>query len=245
LYGLFVLIINFYSFIRVSFHLCRDDSFVNAIWKGAGDAASLVQSDIRLALIMPYQLAFGFASSFVPFYVFGVIVSDSNSLGGDWVGLLSAVVTLTGASMGLPAAYISNRFGKPVVMIFGGLCLLATSTSLFFLDNPTIGSWKCIVVFLMVYGIGRGTWENTNKAVIADFYTDTPNLCTAAFASISFSSGFSGAVAYFIYPSLGRFYLAGVVACSALVGLLSYGCLVVTKLHKKKLYMIIEEEGKQ
>jgi hypothetical protein len=33
--------------------------------------------------MLPYQIAFGFASSFVPFYVFGVIVGDSDTL-GEW-----------------------------------------------------------------------------------------------------------------------------------------------------------------
>ena len=39
--------------------------------KCAGATAKLVYTEPRLALIVPYQLAFGFASSFVPFYVFG------------------------------------------------------------------------------------------------------------------------------------------------------------------------------
>jgi hypothetical protein len=38
--------------------------------------------------MLPYQVAFGFVSSFVPFYVFGTIVADSDVLGkglGDGV----------------------------------------------------------------------------------------------------------------------------------------------------------------
>jgi MFS family permease len=211
----------------------EETSFSASIQKGAGDAANLVRNDLRLALLMPYQLAFGFASSFVPFYVFGVIVNDSDTLGGDWVGLLSAIVTLTGASMGLPAAYIANKFGKPSIMIFGGLCLVAISSILFFLDNQTIGSWQYIVLYLIIYGVGRGTWENTNKAVVADLYVEAPNLSTAAFASVSFSSGFSGAIAYFVYPSLGRLYLAGLVTCGAVFGILSYGFMVATRIDKR------------
>ena len=78
-------------------------------------------NDSRLTLMLPYQVTFGFVSTFVPFYVFGVIVNDSATLGGTWVGMLSALITLTGASMGLPAAWLSNNFGKPLVMVFGGL----------------------------------------------------------------------------------------------------------------------------
>jgi hypothetical protein len=44
----------------------------------------------------------------------------------------------------------------------------------------------------VIYGIGRGTWESTNKAVIADLYVDTPSATTAAFASISFFNGLAG-----------------------------------------------------
>lgn len=54
----------------------------------------------------------------------------------------------------------------------------------------------------VIYGIGRGTWESTNKAVIADLYVDTPNATTAAFASISFFNGLAGNLISPFFPLL-------------------------------------------
>jgi hypothetical protein len=59
-------------------------------------AGKLVLEDPRLALMLPFQIAFGFASSFVPYYIFGTVIADSSSLGSTYVGLLSAVIVFTG-----------------------------------------------------------------------------------------------------------------------------------------------------
>ena len=64
--------------------------------------------------------------------------------------------------------------------------------------------------------MGRGTWENTNKAVVADVYTDTPELSTAAFAAISFSNGLAGAIGYFTFAEASRLTMAGLVMVSSL-----------------------------
>jgi hypothetical protein len=198
------------------------DLSLESVASGAGDAVKLCYNDVRLALMLPYQVTFGFVSTFVPFYVFGIIVNDSSELGGTWVGLLSALITLTGASMGLPAAYLANNFGKPVVMVFGGICIFASGFIFYFITDEQLGTWGYIIPYLIMYGIGRGTWENTNKAVIADLYMDTPNLVTSAFASVAFSNGFSGALAYFTFPSADRLVLASVVSVSSVIGIICY-----------------------
>ena len=82
--------------------------------------------------------------------------------------------------------------------------------------NAQLGTWKFIVPLLAIYGMGRGTWENTNKAVVADVYTDTPELSTAAFAAISFSNGLAGAIGYFTFAEASRLTMAGLVMVSSL-----------------------------
>jgi hypothetical protein len=193
-----------------------------AISAGAWDAASLCRDDMRLLLLLPYQVNFGCVSTFVPYYIFGVIVSKSDSLGGPWIGCLSAVITLTGSLMGLPAAWISNRYGKPVLMVTGGICTAMAGISLFAFSDATIGTWGVIVPLLIIYGIGRGTWENVNKAVVADLYTDRPQFVASAFAAVSFSNGFSGSIAYFVFPSTSRTALGVTVVSVAVFGILSY-----------------------
>ena len=135
----------------------------STIMTNVGATASLTYEDSRLSLLLPFQIAFGFASSFVPYYVFGTVIAESDELGSTWVGLLSAVIVLTGALMALPSAWAANKFGKPVVMALGGLCLAFAGFIFFVLSDEQLGTWRLIVPFLAVYGMGRGTWENTNK----------------------------------------------------------------------------------
>ena len=92
----------------------------------------------------------------MPFYVFGTVVADN--LGGTYVGLLSAIIVLTGSAMAVPAAWMANTFGKPVVMFVGAVGLTVSGLSFLFFSNETLGSWGMIVPYLIIYGIGRGTW---------------------------------------------------------------------------------------
>lgn len=172
---------------------------------------SLLFSDVRLALMIPFQVAFGLASSFVPFYVFGTVIDDSDELGGTYIGVLGSVVVLTGAVTAIPAAWAAEKYGKQAVMTIGGLGLVCAGLVFLFLDNDQIGTWAVIIPYLIIYGIGRGTWENTNKAVIADFFASNPSTNTAAFAGISFTSGLAGAVGYFMFPNISRDAIAVIV----------------------------------
>lgn len=92
-------------------------------------------------------------------------------------------------------------------MTIGGFCLAYAGFALFISSDKALGTWLMIIPYLIIYGIGRGTWENTNKAVIADLYADTPDLSTAAFASIAFFNGLAGK---------GSFNLASILNLSSL-----------------------------
>jgi hypothetical protein len=51
--------------------------------------------------------------------------------------------------------------------------------------------------------------ENTNKAVIADFFADSPDIATSAFAATMFFNGYAAAMGYFVFPSISRLDMAG------------------------------------
>ena len=76
---------------------------------------------------------------------------------------------------------------------------------------------------LVVFGMGRGSWENTNKAVIADLYVDTPEQSTSAFANVNFSGGISGAFAYLIFGLCSRGVMATIVVVIAILAIAGYG----------------------
>ena len=62
----------------------------------------LLYEDRKFLSYLPLQGAFGFASSYIPFYVFGTIVTGSPNLGNDkFIGILSALVVTTAATAGM------------------------------------------------------------------------------------------------------------------------------------------------
>lgn len=209
------------------------DVTFEATFRGVGDATKLLFSDVRLALVMPYQWAFGIAASFIGFYVFGVIVNTSEQLGDTWVGLLSAIITLTGAATALPYSYISNSLGKEVVMVWGGLCFAFVGFILYFESDAALGTWAWIVPFFIFMGMGRGAWESTNKAVIADFYTTEPQNTASAFACVSFNNGISGAIAYYVFAETSRIATCSIVFAFSLLGIMCY--LASVRIHAQRL----------
>ena len=90
------------------------DFSINTILSNAGSAARLVVEDPRLALMLPFQISFGFASSFVPYYIFGTVIGRSEELGSAYVGLLSSIIVGTGAAMAIPSSMAANYFGKQI-----------------------------------------------------------------------------------------------------------------------------------
>jgi hypothetical protein len=198
------------------------DFSYDSVSNGAGAAARLVWADNRLKLLVPFQIAFGFASSFIPYYIFGTVIADSETLGTSYVGVLSALIVLTGAATAIPSAWAANYYGKPAVITVGAFCLAFSGLALFFLPNTVLGTWYFIVPYLIIYGVGRGTWENTNKAAIADFFVDSPDQCTAAFAATTFFNGYASAMGYFTFSSESRLDMAGTVMVSSVLSALAY-----------------------
>ena len=61
-----------------------------------------------------------------------------------------------------------------------------------------------------IAGVGRGVWESTNKAVIADFFPTQPG---AAFANVIWSSGLASSVGYFMFGQASMTIRAGAKIC--------------------------------
>ena len=110
-------------------------------------------------------------------------------------------------------------------MTIGGVCLFMTGATLFVVSDDVLGTWLGITLYLIIYGVGRGTWENTNKAVIADLYSSSrmdPGHATTAFATVAFSNGFAGAIGYFTFPFTNRLTMAVIVATASAFAIVSY-----------------------
>jgi hypothetical protein len=118
----------------------------------------LLRADTRLLLMVPYQVAFGFVSTFVPYYIFGTVVSDADNLGEEYVGVLAAMAVFAGAAIALPAAEVAVWRGKEPVMVFGGLCMAMVGMILVFARDKALSRWRVIIPYLLIYGTGRGVW---------------------------------------------------------------------------------------
>ena len=71
----------------------------------------------------------------------------------------------------------------------------------------------------MLQGCGRACYEGTNKALYADYF---PAHSEAAFANIVLAGGTASAVAYFVFPELGRPARAGSALVAAGVAVVAY-----------------------
>lgn len=124
----------------------------------ACSTASMVARNNQLALMLPFQVAFGLVSSFVPYYIFGTVIADSDTLGSAYVGILSSFIVFVGALTAIPASWLTLIVGKPVLMTVGGGCLMVTGAMFFYFSDDELGQWSMIIPLLLLVGVGRGTW---------------------------------------------------------------------------------------
>lgn len=205
-------IVSSFSFSKVPVKQVKED--VSAVMR-------IMVTIPKLQLLLPYQVCFGFASGLVGIYVNGVIVGDY--LGDGYLGLLSGIATFAAVSLAIPYAYLSNNLkdGKWYIMIFGGCCFAFAGFPMLVMSDQQMSSWGFLVIYFIIHGAARGVWENTNKSLIVDYFSDTSER-EAAFAAVYFSSGFSGALGYLFSLYLSRDALAGLNFSVAVIATLAY-----------------------
>jgi hypothetical protein len=69
-----------------------------------------------------------------------------------------------------------------------------------------------------------------------------PDLSTSAFAAISFSNGFAGAIGYFAFGYLDRLEMSGLVFGSSLLAIICY--LIATQVDRAYRSLIVDRLGK-
>ena len=180
-------------------------------------------SNVRLQLMLPYQLCFGFSSGFVGFYVMKNVVGAN--MGDGYIGALSGLGTLTAVLLAWPFEVISKKFngrGKWHVMVFAAVCFVFVGLPFLMVSKDSdLAHWYIVVPYFLLYGAGRGAWESTNKATIAEYFANDP-IRDAAFAAIYFASGLSGALGYFFYKDMTRFEMAILNTTVPIVALFCY-----------------------
>ena len=206
---------------------------VEEIKRDTLEVMKAIYRDRKLQLLLPYQICFGFSSSMVNTFIVAQVISTY--IGDGYVGFLSALTTMTAVALSYPFTLVANRYlrGKYLIMLVGAAAFLLCGLALL-LPVTTLGSWPLLVFYFIIYGFGRGAWENTNKAVVADYFGESSSYVEeegedvehpsghsgrlsaavvqmsvqSAYASVYFTSGLSAAIGYASYASMSQGQIA-------------------------------------
>jgi MFS family permease len=196
--------------------------------------AKALLTNRKLQLLMPFQVAFGLSAGLIQIYVNGVIVKDY--LGGSYIGLFAGIITLTAVVIAQPLAWISRHYetngtGIRMIMIFGGFSFSLGGLLLLVLSREMIAKWEIIIFYYIFHGIGRGIWENTNKAIVAEYFSSSSTEeRDVSFASIYFASGFSGAMGFLFFQFISVRNIAILNTIVSLLGMV--GFLLAQNIHE-------------
>jgi MFS family permease len=192
----------------------------------------------KLQLLIPYQVCFGLSAGLVETYVNGVVVGPL--LGDGYIGLLSGTVTLTAALLAMPTAMFANRWvahGRSALMVLGAVAFSMGGCMLLVWSDESLAVWPVIIWFYIFHGIARCIWENTNKAIIADYFGSDEDRRDAAFASVYFASGLSGAFGFVFFQFLSRWTIAVLNVATAGIALTCF--LFAQRLHNQEVANVV------
>jgi MFS family permease len=131
--------------------------------------------------------------------VFPVILPDVRealNVGPSQIGLLATVFTLGMGLAGIPAGYLSDRFGRKN-MILGGLAVFSITT---FLQAFAVG-WIDMAAYRIISGIGEGVQNAALYAAAGSFFYLNRGLAIGTLSATYGLGAFTG-------PALGQ-YLVG------------------------------------
>jgi MFS family permease len=128
------------------------------ISKEAGAVAKMTWLDKRLALIAPFQIAFGFLMAFLNLYIFGEVISTDEDWGTVYIGLSSALVVLVGAALATPASWAANTVGNEAIILTGAACMCLGGGLLYLFSNSSLAAVTTLIPYLIVVGVGRLSW---------------------------------------------------------------------------------------
>lgn len=216
------IVVNLHPEARLAGSLSSSISIPSTLWQDISAVGRALYRNRRLQLLMPYQVCFGLSAGFVNSYMTAKVVSVY--LGDGYIGLMSALATLTAVALSWPYAKIATTInqGKWYVMMAGGGCFLYAGLSVLCLSNAQMSSWPFLVTYFMIYGAARAAWESTNKAIIAEYFSHDDKLKDSAFAAVYFMSGLAGAFGFVFYKFMDRTQLAAINTVAPIIALVCY-----------------------
>lgn len=157
-------------------------------------AMNLLYTNRKMQCLVLLNCAFGVTGGVLNGYINSNVTSKV--VGTDNLGYFLSITPGVATVLSVPYSTFANRFGKAPLMFFGSLCFALVSGLIWILSFEKLnglGYGICVLYILM--GSGRAVFENTNKALVADFF---PADAEAAFANVIFQSGAASAITFFI-----------------------------------------------
>eukprot|EP01031_Cornospumella_fuschlensis_P032235 gene32235-38990_t len=181
-----------------------------------------VRDDSRISLLAPFVFGFGITTAMFGYYVNADIVSESNSLGTEALGFLEAWSYFVAVISAYPYAYMANHFkrGQDWVIQFGSLAFLSCGVLVLSIPLENLGTWGVMIVVKGMYGLGRGVFEGSCRAVYASMFSGKD--LSTAFSGQTLSAGFSGGICFFLFGVLNRQSIAGVTIVNGVVAIACY-----------------------
>lgn len=196
------------------------------IWTGVVAVPRQFRRDARVSLLAPFVFGFGITTAMFAYYVNDDVVSGSSSLGTVTLGFLEAWSYFVAVLSAYPYSYIANRFvrGQDWVIQFGSLAFLLCGVFVLALPDSVLGQWAAILFIKGLYGLGRGVFEGSCRAVYAGMFSGED--LSTAFSGQTLSAGFSGGICFFLFGVLDQTAISAITIGNGLVALASYGVLM-------------------
>lgn len=178
------------------------------------------RNDCRVTLLAPFVFGFGISTAMFASYVNSEIIS--HYLGTDSLGYLEAFSYLIAIIVAYPYAYIANNIdnGRDLVIQFGSTAFLLTGLFVLVLNPDTLGTYGVMFSLKGLYGLGRGVFEGSCRAVYASMFTGED--LSTAFSGQTLAAGFSGGLCFFIFVNLMRTTIGIIVVVNGVLAVLSY-----------------------
>lgn len=190
------------------------------LWEAVAAVPKQFIFDARVGLLSPFVFGFGITTAMFAYYVNDDAVSEN--LGTVILGFLEAFSYFVAVVAAYPYAFVSNYFthGQDWVIQFGSLAFLSCGLIVLGTSSQKLGTWQNILIAKGMYGLGRGVFEGSCRAVYATMFTG--NDLSTAFSGQTLSAGFSGGVCFFLFSILDRQAIGAIALVNGVLAIASY-----------------------
>lgn len=217
------------------------------IYEGVVAAPIQFRQDARASLLAPFVFGFGITTAMFSYYVNAEVISDSSNLGVVTLGFLEAFSYAVAVVSAFPYAYVSNHYthGQDAVIQFGSASFLLSGLAVLCFSNHDLSQWSSILVVKGLYGLGRGVFEGSCRAVYAQLFTGKD--LSTAFSGQTLLAGFSGGICFFLFGVLSRTGIAAITVANGVVAIAFYFWLINLDVHQviswNRLFGLEEESA--